>query len=139
MENLRSLPDCLGNLKQLSSLDLHCPVEALPGTFSHLHSLQHLKLWCWKLQELPPGMERLTRLETLDITASELRCQPPSSLEVITELPSLRCLHLSDMSELRSLPDPLGGLTQLEELHIIRYLEILPPASFSCSDFVCFT
>jgi len=61
LRELRYLPDKLGNLQQLATLDLECSsIKTLPATLPQLPRLQHLKLHCEALMEYPPGMELLT-------------------------------------------------------------------------------
>ncbi|CAM6015495.1 unnamed protein product, partial [Sphagnum balticum] len=64
----RTLPEELGELKELNFLDLsHCnSLQSLPDTVCKLHMLKFLILDdCWGLKYLPCGMVKLTSLQVL--------------------------------------------------------------------------
>jgi Leucine-rich repeat (LRR) protein len=63
-----SLPEELGDLKELVSLDLsHCDVKFLPNSIGKLHVLKCLSLFsCQKLNYLPSGVVGLTSLQVLN-------------------------------------------------------------------------
>ncbi|KAG4977427.1 hypothetical protein JHK86_036901 [Glycine max] len=76
--NLTELPDSVGNLKYLHSLDLsNTDIEKLPESTCSLYNLQILKLnGCRHLKELPSNLHKLTDLHRLELIDTGVRKVP---------------------------------------------------------------
>ncbi|KAL2588259.1 hypothetical protein AAZV13_13G159700 [Glycine max] len=76
--NLTELPDSVGNLKYLHSLDLsNTGIEKLPESTCSLYNLQILKLnGCKHLKELPSNLHKLTDLHRLELMYTGVRKVP---------------------------------------------------------------
>ncbi|KAF8035731.1 hypothetical protein BT93_C1683 [Corymbia citriodora subsp. variegata] len=136
--SVRQVPISIGNLKQLEILSglkcfplTHLPksicclaalselsldgakITELPGSLGDLHKLRRLSLRdCRYLENLPYSIGEISSLEELDISATGISKLPHS----IRNLKSLRVLRM-DSSFIRALPEEIGNLTNLEELH----------------------
>ncbi|KAG5113430.1 hypothetical protein JHK82_036699 [Glycine max] len=75
---LTELPDSVGNLKYLHSLDLsYTDIEKLPESTCSLYNLQILKLnGCRHLEELPSNLHKLTDLHRLELIDTGVRKVP---------------------------------------------------------------
>jgi hypothetical protein len=140
-----SLPEELGDLKDLVSLDLSCcyNLKILPDTVWKLHVLKCLVLrQCWSLNYLPSGVVGLTSLQVLhtmgcdDLTwaehtpsgmarAESLGHAYPTigvSLEDICGLVVLTELSICGTKDPGlELPHNISALTQLKFLHLELY------------------
>jgi hypothetical protein len=87
-ENLASLPDSIGKIKQLRYLDVSfTAVKRLPDSLCKLINLQTLNLsWCNSLVALPRDMRKLINLRHLDITETDI-------MEMPIQLGSLKSLQ----------------------------------------------
>ena len=132
---LHTIPEFIGNLKNLRSLDLGYSrqwayeargnisirdgevykLKRLPDFLDTLPRLVHLDLGNTGLKSLP-GPLRILRLESLKLHYNELTKIP----EWIGSMTSLLELDLSMNEKLKSLPDSLNRLCNLEELNISR-------------------
>ncbi|KAL2588253.1 hypothetical protein GLYMA_13G190300v4 [Glycine max] len=76
--DLREVPDSVGNLKYLRSLDLsNTKIEKLPESICSLYNLQILKLnGCRHLKELPSNLHKLTDLHRLELIETGVRKVP---------------------------------------------------------------
>ncbi|WVZ03288.1 hypothetical protein V8G54_024094 [Vigna mungo] len=77
-DNIKEVPDSVGNLIHLRSLDLSgTDIERLPDSTCSLCNLQVLKLNdCDNLQELPSTLHELTNLRRLELMETTLRKVP---------------------------------------------------------------
>jgi len=131
----RNLPEELGDLKDLVSLDLsYCEnLEILPDGIGKLHMLKCLNLRnSWSLKYLPSGVVDLTSLQVLhtaccddlwaehtpsDMARAEYLCPTSrASLEDICGLVVLTELGIS--GEINQLPHNIYGLTKLKYLEL---------------------
>ncbi|ESW05710.1 hypothetical protein PHAVU_011G202900 [Phaseolus vulgaris] len=119
--NLQELPDPIGNLEYLRSLDLsHTVIKRLNENICLLSHLQILKLnFCRHLEELPSNLHLLTNLCRLEIIETELRKVPPH----LGKLKNLKVVVNSftfNVGRGREL-----GIQQLGELNLDGSLSIL--------------
>ena len=112
--NLRELPESLGRLTQLQTLDLSGnQLTALPESIGRLTQLVELHLHENQLTTLPGSIGRLTQLRDLRVDNNQLTALPES----IGRLTRLQLLDLS-ASQVTALPGSIGQLTQLKELYL---------------------
>ncbi|RDY11194.1 putative disease resistance RPP13-like protein 1, partial [Mucuna pruriens] len=114
---LTEVPDFVGNLKHLCSLDLSSTdIIKLPDSMCSLYNLQILKLnWCEHLKELPSNLEKLTNLRRLEFLDSGVR-------EVPIHLGKLKNLHVLSSSYVGKSSE--FGIQQLGELNLRGSLSI---------------
>ena len=111
---LTELPETLGQLKQLQSLNLsRKQLTALPEWLGQLTQLRELNLSNNQLTALPESLGQLTQLQSLDLSSNQLTALPES----LGQLTQLQSLNLS-RNQLTALPDWLGQLKQLQSLNL---------------------
>ncbi|CAI5532091.1 unnamed protein product [Closterium sp. Naga37s-1] len=140
LPELCCLPESVGDLKQLRSLELnHVGLLQLPETIGSL-PISYLSIHsCAALTSLPNNLGTLVQLETLKLHWLPNLCALPESVGTLQRLKTLRIeqvgllelpeslctgsvrhslmrLHLCGCRELRRLPPQLAMLTRLEEL-----------------------
>jgi len=109
LEELEELPDSIGHLKSLEILELHdTMIKTLPESFGNLYKLRKLDLSHNKLKNLPESFGNLKALEQLIVVNNELEILPKS----FGNLTSLKELELSE-NKLITLPDSFGYLKSL--------------------------
>eukprot|EP00253_Pinus_taeda_P021417 PITA_21417 len=116
--SLQTLPDSVGNLSGLQSLDLRScsSLQTLPDSVGNLSGLQSLDLsCCYNLQTLPDSVGNLSGLQSLDLTWCYILQTLPES---IGNLSGLQSLHLGLCSRLQTLPDSVGNLSGLQSLNL---------------------
>ncbi|KAK8469910.1 hypothetical protein PHAVU_004G008918 [Phaseolus vulgaris] len=76
--DLREVPDSVGDLKHLQSLDLsRTGIQKLPDTICLLYNLLILKLnSCSELEDLPLNLHKLTKLRCLEFKDTRVRKMP---------------------------------------------------------------
>ncbi|XP_031475725.1 disease resistance protein RPV1-like isoform X2 [Nymphaea colorata] len=123
---LGSLPEQLGDMGSLRQLHLSSTsIVKIPDSIGQLINLHELlMLHCEKLSRLPDTIFRLSSLEILNLGfCSSLACLP----EHLGGMRSLRELHL-DGTIIDKIPDSIGQLTNLCEIHMTwcQRLSMLP-------------
>ena len=121
---LTSLPPQICQLTRLDWLNLaHNQLTSLPPEIGQLAQLKELSLQYNRLTSLPPEIGQLTQLKELSLFGNQLTTLPPE----IGQLTQLTMLHLHD-NQLTSLLPEIGQLTQLKELNLFgNQLTSLPP------------
>ncbi|CAJ1978013.1 unnamed protein product [Sphenostylis stenocarpa] len=116
--NLTEVPDTVGNLKHLRSLDLsNTDINNIPETTCSLYNLQILKLNnCTNLKELPSNLHKLTNLRRLELIDTLLKKVPPN----LGKLKNLQVL----MSRFDADKSKELGIQQLRELNLHGSLSI---------------
>jgi leucine-rich repeat protein SHOC2 len=102
---LTSLPESISNLTNLSELVLNNNLTSLPESIGNLTNLSELVLNNNQLTSLPESIGNLTNLSELVLNNNQLTSLPES----IGNLRNLRELVLND-NQLTSLPESLGNL-----------------------------
>jgi Leucine-rich repeat (LRR) protein len=126
-----SLPDALGNLKELEFLFLqsHYNLEELPETIGNLTCLTSFNMrYCPKLLKLPESIGNLKDLRELRI----YQCRQVKTLpESIGDLQRLEMLEINHVESFERLPASIGNLSALSLL-IFNYAgEVIFPESFA--------
>ena len=98
-------------LKNTKFLLLNNQLETLPDSIGNLKNLEYLDLYNNKLASLPDSIGNLTNLEYLGLYSNKLETLPDS----IGNLKNLGRLGLS-FNRLAILPDSIGNLTNLKRL-----------------------
>ncbi|XP_039157259.1 disease resistance protein RUN1-like [Eucalyptus grandis] len=141
-KRLEELPVGVGRMEELSELILdHTNIKEIPISRGCLMKLEKLSASsCRRLAQLPESMGSLVSLTLLDISGTRIEGLPKSigSLKelktldasncaslgcipsCIGHLASLQCLLLWGCSLLREIPDSIGKLELLAELHLAR-------------------
>ncbi|KAK8469876.1 hypothetical protein PHAVU_004G008981, partial [Phaseolus vulgaris] len=106
---LREVPDSIGDLSHLHSLDLSSTgIQKLPDSICLLYNLLILKLkFCSKLEEFPLNLHKLTRLRCLEFEDTKVRKMPMHFGE-LKNLQELDKFIVDRNSEVRT--KQLGGL-----------------------------
>ncbi|KAK1384532.1 plant intracellular Ras-group-related LRR protein 4-like [Heracleum sosnowskyi] len=130
MEQIEWLPDSLGKLSSLITLDLsENKIAALPSTIGGLSSLTKLDLHSNKLVELPETVGDILSLVSLDLRGNQLTSLPAT----FGRLVRLQDLDLSS-NLLPLLPESIGSLVSLKTLNIeTNNIEELPHTIAHCS------
>lgn len=109
---LLSLPEELGKLLNLKTLDLHRnSIEKLPASIGCLKELKNLDVSGNELQLLPAELGELTLLQTINVNCNKL-----TELPSIANLENLSRLDVSH-NQLSELPDGIYELEHLAEIH----------------------
>ncbi|KAL3527318.1 hypothetical protein ACH5RR_011974 [Cinchona calisaya] len=130
MDQVEWLPDSLGKLSSLITLDLsQNRIMALPDTIGALSSLQKLDLRSNRIIELPESIGDLLNLVCLDLNGNQLRSLPATFARLVR----LQELDLSSNS-LSVLPDTIGSLVSLKILTVeTNDIEEIPHTIGQCS------
>jgi Leucine-rich repeat (LRR) protein len=120
---LESLPEEIGNLKELVYLDVDGnQLAELPLSIGELHKLETLRLEYNQLVSLPSAIGQLHKLDYLVLDYNPIVTLP----DEIGMLTSLRSMDLF-ATDIQSLPNTIGNLKKLEFIHIAKTkLKILP-------------
>ncbi|CAE6157978.1 unnamed protein product [Arabidopsis arenosa] len=119
------LPNTIGGLSSLTKLDLHSNrIGQLPESIGELLNLVYLNLGSNQLSSLPSAFSRLLRLEELDLSCNNLPILPES----IGSLVSLKKLDV-ETNDIEEIPYSIGGCSSLKELRAdYNKLKALPEA-----------
>ncbi|XP_050228421.1 plant intracellular Ras-group-related LRR protein 4-like [Mercurialis annua] len=130
MDQIEWLPDSLGKLSSLVSLDLsENRIVALPSTIGGLSSLTKLDLHANKIAQLPDSIGDLFSLVVLDVRGNQLMSLPATCSRLVR----LQELDLSANS-LLSLPEFIGSLISLKILNVeTNNIEEIPHSIGKCS------
>ncbi|AMP20248.1 hypothetical protein AZF37_02825 [endosymbiont 'TC1' of Trimyema compressum] len=113
-ENLISLPEFNGSYPDLIYLNAReCALTALPNSFANLTKLQSLQLNGNQLSVLPDGLSNFTDLYYLQVNDNKLT-QLPSNIGNLVNLTELSL----ENNQLSSLPDSYGNLVNLYNLNL---------------------
>lgn len=120
-----ALPNSIGGLSSLVKFDLHSNrIAELPESMGNLLSLVYLNLRGNQLSSLPATFGRLVRLEELDLSSNNLSLIP----EAIGSLISLKKLNV-ETNDIEEIPHTIGQCSSLKELRAdYNRLKALPEA-----------
>jgi internalin A len=114
---LTALPDSLGQLRQLQSLSLNNnKLTALPDSLGELSQLGELWLYNNQLAALPESLGRLTKLQKLDFWGNRVTAFPESMRRLLK-----LTLIVAEGNRLQTLPESLSELVSkgvLSELYL---------------------
>ncbi|TXG59248.1 hypothetical protein EZV62_013821 [Acer yangbiense] len=129
-ENIEWLPDSIGKLSGLISLDLSDNrIVALPVTIGGLSSLTRLDLHSNRISEIPDSIGDLLSLVFLDLRGNQLSSLPATFSRLIR----LEELDLSS-NLLSVLPDTIGSLVSLKKLIVeTNDIEEIPHSIGQCA------
>lgn len=114
---LESLPEDLGNLRNLQYLNLRMNrLESLPENLENLHQLREAHLDNNRLSSLPLSLLKSSAetLEILSLNENSISLLPQEGFMANSVLRVLRVCK----NQLRALPQSLGLLTKLQDLHL---------------------
>ncbi|TVZ16701.1 thrombospondin type 3 repeat-containing protein [Maribacter sp. MAR_2009_72] len=123
-----SLPDELGNLSELQSLELHRNFYigyipnvingSIPNTFQNLKKLEILNLFSTGISgAIPNEIGQMTALKTLRLSSNDLTGEIPASLGNLT---NLEVLLIGSNNLTGNIPAQLGQLNNLKRLSLIN-------------------
>ncbi len=124
-DQLKSLPDWIGELKSVKKLRIFVNLEKLPESFGNLKSLEELRISSNQLRMLPESFGKLTSLKKLNLSNNKLIKLPES----FGNLKRLENLNLFD-NELETLPESFGNLLSLKRLDLRDNKLMTLPKSF---------
>uniref|UniRef100_A0A5B6ZI65 Putative leucine-rich repeat family protein n=1 Tax=Davidia involucrata TaxID=16924 RepID=A0A5B6ZI65_DAVIN len=130
MDQIEWLPDSIGKLSSLITLDLsENRIVALPATIGGLSSLTKLDLHSNRINELPESIGDLLSLVCLDLRGNQLTYLPPTFGRLIR----IQELDLSS-NRLSVLPESIGSLVSLKKLSVeTNDIEEFPHTIGQCS------
>lgn len=130
MDQIEWLPDSIGKLSSLMTLDLsENRIVALPATIGGLSSLTKLDLHSNRIAELPDCIGNLLSVVVLDLRGNQLTSLPATFCRLVR----LEELDLSS-NRLSSLPESIGSLVKLKKLSVeTNDIEEIPHTIGQCS------
>jgi Leucine-rich repeat (LRR) protein len=113
-----NFPMCICELKELRFLSLrNNKLFTLPKEIANLKDLEFLNLyWNENLNELPQDLDKLSNIRNINIGGNP-NLNLNATFILLAGLPDLKRITLS-FNKIKSLPDEIGLLTQVEELII---------------------
>ena len=126
--SLKEVPNSIGDLRHLHSLDLSCTmIQKLPDSICLLYNLLILKLsFCGQLKELPSNFHKLTKLRCLEFECTSLT-KTPMHFGELKNLQVLSTFFVDRNSELSTTTKQLGGLNLHGSLSINEVQKIVNP------------
>jgi Leucine-rich repeat (LRR) protein len=120
-----TLPENIGDLKQLQEIDVFVENASFPERFSECRSLKFARVYFYETGsgtvKLSSKIGDLKNLEFLDITSNKLRELPAT----LSALPALKILKISALN-LQSIPENIGNLANLEDFSIYGAYNKIP-------------
>lgn len=122
---ISSIPETIGNLKDLKILNLSRFINSVPSSIYDLENLETLDLYHTKTKTLPEKIGNLRKLKTISLpnTLEEL----PSNIYNLKNLEYLNLLFV----KVEELPEAIGGLQRLKTLVLPRGLRKIPFSIYS--------
>jgi len=113
----RFIPETLGNLQSLTLIDLEKneDLKTLPDSIGSLKNLTSLRIYASHLEELPQTLGSLQSLKRLSLERNKKLKTLPQN---IGALKNLTHLDISGSSSISNLPDSIINLTALEYVNI---------------------
>jgi flagellar motor component MotA len=128
-ENLKTLPDSIGNLKNLHDLGLNT-IQKLPDSIGNLKNLVTLYLNDSPVKTLPDSIGNLKNLATLNLNYSSVE-KLPDTIVNCTALESVDIVG----TNISSVPDPISSVTKFTEDLTEDLIELIPQdesVSYQC-------
>lgn len=120
-----TLPENIGDLKQLQKIDVFVENASFPERFSECRSLKFARVYFFETGsgtvKLSSKIGDLKNLEFLEITSNKLRELPAT----LSALPALKILKISALN-LQSIPENIGNLANLEDFSIYGSFNKIP-------------
>lgn len=120
-----SLPESIGNLKQLEHIEIISYSTSFPARFSECQSLKFARINFYESSgsrvTLSPKIGDLKKLEFLDITSNKLY-ELPATFAGLSALKTLRITAIN----LQSIPEDIGNLASLEDLTLYGVYPKIP-------------
>jgi Leucine-rich repeat (LRR) protein len=129
---LTSLPESIGQLKNLIYLDLSCnQLTSLPESIGQLKNLTNLDLGNNQLTSAPGFISQLKNLTHLNLTRNQITSLPPQS---IAQLKNLTHLYLN-RNQITNLSEIIGQLNNVTQVCIMaEYCPVLLLDKYSYLD-----
>ncbi|KAF6987057.1 hypothetical protein CFC21_004735 [Triticum aestivum] len=126
---MKALPEDISILYNLQVLDLsNCPyLERLPRQMKYMTSLCHLYTHgCWKLKSMPPGLENLTKLQTLTVFVAGVPgpdCADVGELHGLNIGGQLELCQVENVEKAEAKVANLGGQLELQRVENVKKAE----------------
>ncbi|XP_039165364.1 disease resistance protein RPV1-like [Eucalyptus grandis] len=126
--NITSLPDSIGNAKNLSSLDLSSTsITELPISIGELTQLKFLSLCnCENFVKLAESIGNLTMLQNLDLSGTQI-VELPDSIKNLKQLKVMKIKYCP----IWRLPIGIGMLESLEKLSVRYCRQLAAPTAIN--------